>query len=139
MATVCDYIECPNCKNPDAYFEMNCRTQEEWMSCHNCGYHHSISFERDKEGKIILLNPELKSLRDNVIVKESLIANPFGAYQINSEKGGQWGTLPTRLERYELLAYVQSLPPDHNIQSVIISRFVNGTIEKEILLQKDAA
>ena len=41
MATVSDYIECPQCSYGGASYEFNCRDCSEITMCRRCGYHES--------------------------------------------------------------------------------------------------
>jgi hypothetical protein len=73
---------------------------------------------------------------DNVVTEETLMAEPFGAYLIRyDEGGGSGGTIPTEDDYNIFVSYIVSLTnqPDHKMELVTISRFVDGEIKKETI------
>jgi len=50
MSTMCYEIECPQCKYPSAYYELNCRSGEEYTLCSNCGFSYT-SADGEKKGR----------------------------------------------------------------------------------------
>ena len=72
MASVLDYIECPNCKH-EASDDFYYKTGEEYINCGNCGYHRSATIvNRDKK---------LSELTEEDWKVEEL-KNPYGAYRL---------------------------------------------------------
>ena len=64
------------------------------------------------------------------------MAEPFGAYLIRyDEGGGSGGTIPTEDDYNIFVSYIVSLTnqPDHKMELVTISRFVDGEIKKETI------
>ena len=71
MASVLDYIECPNCKQ-EATDDFYYKTGEEYVNCGSCGYHRSATIiNRDKK---------LSELTETDWKVEEL-TNPYGAYR----------------------------------------------------------
>jgi hypothetical protein len=46
MSSVCQTIDCPQCKNEDCHYEMNCHSGYETVICADCGFSYN-----SKEGK----------------------------------------------------------------------------------------
>ena len=123
MGSVIDYIECPNCKN-EAYDDFYYRTGEEYINCGNCGYHRSATIiNRDK--KLSELTEE-----DWKIVE---LKNPYGAYRIKSYSGvGHLvGSLKDKKQLIELKTDCEN---DVEVETLTVSRFVNGKIKFETLI-----
>ena len=123
MGSVIDYIECPNCKN-EAYDDFYYRTGEEYINCCNCGYHRSATIiNRDK--KLSELTEE-----DWKIVE---LKNPYGAYRIKSYSGvGHLvGSLKDKKQLIELKTDCEN---DVEVETLTVSRFVNGKIKFETLI-----
>ena len=72
MASVLDYIECPNCKS-EAMCDYYYKTGEEYTNCGNCGYHRSATI-KNREKRLDLL---AESDWDIVELKK-----PYGAYRL---------------------------------------------------------
>jgi Zn ribbon nucleic-acid-binding protein len=125
MGSVLDFIECPNCKH-EASDDFYYKTGEEYIFCQNCGYHRSATIiNRDKA-----LN-ELSDL--DWEIKEN--KHPFGAYRISTRGnvGYQCGSLSSEQEYNDLKTDVL-IDPDLDYAS--ISRFINGEIKEEILINQ---
>jgi hypothetical protein len=136
MGSVIDYIDCPNCKQ-EAFSDYYYKTGEEYVNCTNCGYHYSVSIKRDENGKMIKIDESKELAIDNVVREETLMAEPFGAYLIRYEEGmGSGGTIPTEDDYNMFVSDIVSLTnqPDHKMELVTISRLVDGSIVREVLV-----
>lgn len=125
MGSVIEAIECPRC-NQEAYMDFYYKTGEEYIFCDNCGYSRSVEIiNRDKN--LDELNESDYSVKEN---KE-----PYGAFraQINGIVTFQIGTLSTEEDYKE---FVKCIQDDSEIGYAHVSRFVDGTILKEILVDK---
>ena len=123
MGSVIDCIECPHC-GTEAYSDFYYKTGEEYINCGNCGYHHSVTIiNRDKR---------LDELTDDdwKIVK---LEKPYGAYRIKSYEGVGYecGSLKNKKQLTELK---QQLEGNNNIETFSISRFVDGEIKVEYII-----
>jgi hypothetical protein len=123
MGSVIDYIECPNCKH-EAYDDFYYKTGEEYVNCNNCGYHYS--------SEIINREKPLNELEDSDW-KITEIKNPFGAFKIYQyDKAGYiCGSLQNEKQLNELKADCEQ---DNTIEYLKISRFIDGEIKVEILI-----
>jgi hypothetical protein len=123
MGSVIDYIECPNCGH-EAYDDFYYKTGEEYINCNNCGYHYSSTIiNRDKN---------LNELTDaDWKIRE--LKNPYGSYRIQTYEGVGYtcGSLENKTQLNELKMDYEN---DPNIQYLIFSRFVNNTIETEVII-----
>ena len=123
MGSVIDYIECPNCKT-EAYSDFYYKTGEEYINCNNCGYHYSAT--------IINREKNLNELTDeDWEIKE--LKTPYGAYRIKyydspSYACGALGDIK------QLNAFKQIYEQDNNIETVQLSRFVDGEIKVETII-----
>ena len=123
MGSVIDNIECSNCKH-EAFSDFYYKTGEEYINCNNCGYHASATIiNRDKK---------LNELTDDdwKIVE---LKNPYGAYRISGydSKGFACGSLENEEQANELKAKCEQ---DDTIEYLQISRFVDGEIKVEIVI-----
>jgi len=136
MGGVIDIIDCPNCKNENCNYYSNYKLGEESLFCGDCGYKHSIIYERTEEGELKLIDPEKGIKIDNLIPIETLISNPYGVFSIeNKEEGAIKGTLETEEDYFKFLQQIENdSKKEHNIKRVIISRLIKGKIEKETIL-----
>ena len=123
MASVLDFIECPNC-GQEASDDFYYKTGEEYIFCQNCGYHRSAT--------IITRDKALNELSD-VDWKIEENKHPFGAYRISTRGnvGYQCGSLASEQEYNDLKTDVLL---DPEIDHASISRFVNGEIKEEIII-----
>jgi Zn ribbon nucleic-acid-binding protein len=123
MASVIDYIECPNCKQ-EAWMDFYYKTGEEYVSCNNCGYHKSITIiNRDKK---------LSELtQDDWKVDE--LKNPYGAYRLKvyHNSGFQCGSLENE-EQYNNFKTANEV--DVEIEFCSISRLIDGEIVTEVII-----
>jgi hypothetical protein len=126
MASVIDYIECPNCKS-EAYLDFNCRTGEQYTNCNNCGYVHSATIiNRDK--KLSELTEEDWKIEE--------LKNPYGAYRLKvyHSPAVQCGSF-TNKEEYDY--FVSEVTKDVELQFCSVSRLVDGKIITETLCDND--
>jgi Zn ribbon nucleic-acid-binding protein len=127
MGSVIDFTECPHCKQ-EAHIDYYYKTREEYLVCMHCGYYKSYTI-KNRDKKIEELTD------DDWDVKE--IANPFGSYQIKS-KGGigvQCGCLEDEESYKELQQAIEENRSE--IEYCSISRFVDGEIKVEHLIESD--
>ena len=123
MASVLDYIECPNCKQ-EASDDFYYKTGEEYVNCGNCGYHYSATIvNRDKK---------LSELTDDDW-KVVEFKNPYGAYRLKAYKSiaTQCGSLETESEHAELL---QHLLNNEDVELCSVSRLIDGEIVTEVII-----
>ena len=123
MGSVIDYIECPNCKQ-EAFSDFYYKTGEEYVNCNSCGYHRSVTIiNRDKK---------LSELTEQDW-KVTELKNPFGAYKLKvyHSPARQCGTLENEDQYNELK---QSIQEDVEIEFCSVSRFVDGEIKVEVLI-----
>ena len=123
MASVIDYIECPNCKQ-EAWMDFYYKTGEEYVNCNNCGYHKSMTIiNRDKK---------LSELtQDDWQIDE--LKNPYGAYRLKVYHSPvfQCGSLENDSDYGELR---QHLSNNESIEFASVSRLVDGQIVTEIFI-----
>jgi Zn ribbon nucleic-acid-binding protein len=136
MGSVMGHIECPRCKSEDCFEDYYYKTGEEYVNCPDCGYSRSFSIKRDENGEWVKKDEALGYDFDNVVTKEHLLEEPFGAYLIRYENGvGSGGAIPTEDDYNMFVSDIVSLTnqPDHKMSNVTISRFVDGEIKKETI------
>ena len=123
MGSVLDFIECPNCKH-EASDDFYYKTGEEYVNCGNCGYHRSATIvNRDKK---------LSELTEEDWKVEEL-KNPYGAYRLKvyHSVATQCGSLENE-EQYN--EFKLQLEGDVEIESCSVSRFVDGEIKVEMII-----
>jgi Zn ribbon nucleic-acid-binding protein len=123
MGSVLDFIECPNCKH-EASDDFYYKTGEEYVNCGNCGYHFSATIvNRDK--KLSELTEEDWKIEE--------LKNPYGAYRLKvyHSVATQCGSLENE-EQYN--EFKLQLEGDVEIESCSVSRFVDGEIKVEMLI-----
>ena len=124
MASVLDYIECPNCKS-EAMCDYYYKTGEEYVNCGNCGYHRSATIvNRDKK---------LSELTEEDWKVEEL-KNPYGAYRLKTHQcvATQCGSFTNK---YEYDYFISEISKDVEIEFCSVSRFVDGKIVEEMLIE----
>lgn len=134
MGSVTDYnVECPNCKIEEAIEDFYYKTGEVYVMCPNCGYTHINRFKRNEDGEVDKIDPNGGYEYDNLVKEEILIDKPYGAYYITSKDGmGNGGSLETETQYQEFVSEIVSLTNQPNdIESVKVSRLINGKIEVE--------
>ena len=134
MGSVIDYIECPRCEQ-EAYSDYYYKTGEEYINCNSCGYHYSFVIKRDEEGNMIKIDESKDLAIDNVVREEKEIKEPYCAYSIEVDNGVRsCGTLETKKDYDEFVSDIVSLyNQEHNMQEVIVSRFADGKINREVI------
>ena len=123
MGSVLDYIECPNCKH-EASDDFYYKTGEEYVNCHNCGYHRSATIvNRDKK---------LSELTEEDWKVEEL-KNPYGAYRLKvyHSIATQCGSLENE-EQYDELK--KTIEDDMEVEFCSVSKFINGEIVTEMIV-----
>ena len=127
MASVIDYIECPNCKT-EAYSDFYYKTGEEYINCNNCGYHYSATIKnRNKK-----LSELTESDWDIVELK-----NPYGSfrYKMAGDIGTCCGALSTSEDADQFRAEMK-LEYQNHVEFAQISRLVDGEILVEDVVIK---
>ena len=123
MGSVLEFIECPYC-GQEASLDFYYKTGEEYIFCQNCGYHRSATIiNREKP-----LN-ELTAF--DWKIKEN--KNPFGAYMVSAHGnvGYHCGSLASEQEYNDLKV---DMLKDPDIDYLSISRFIDGEIKEEVLI-----
>ena len=123
MASVLDYIECPNCKH-EAMDDFYYKTGEEYINCGNCGYHRSATIINREKRLDLLIDKDWKIYE---------LKKPYGAYRIKHHDcvGTQCGSLANKKQFNELKASCEN---DMQIEFFSISRFLNGKIKFETII-----
>ena len=123
MASVIDYIECPNCKQ-EAYSDFYYKTGEEYVNCNSCGYHYSATIvNRDKKlSELTQQDWEISELK-----------NPYGAYKIKpyGSIARQCGSFANQTE-YDY--FISEISKDSEIEFCSVSRLVDGKIVTEVII-----
>jgi len=135
MGSVQTTIECPNCKK-DAIEDYYYRSGEVYIFCCNCGYLYSLWWKRDKNGNLILQDPEKGLKADNFIKEETIIKNPYCAYAISFPKSSTMGSFATEKEYREFDDQIDQIVEENNeldIQSITTSRLKDGKIVRHTL------
>ncbi len=132
MGSVIDYIECPNCKQ-EAFSDFYYKTGEEYINCNSCGYHYSQTFKRDENGKFITEDGTDNYNFDNLKYEVSELKNPFGSYRLKvyQSPATQCGAFE-KVDQYE--EFKKNIENDVEIEFCSVSRFVDGEIKVEILI-----
>jgi Zn ribbon nucleic-acid-binding protein len=132
MGSVIDYIECPNCKQ-EAFSDFYYKTGEEYVICNNCGFHHSQVWKRDSDGKFLTKDGSENYDFENLICETNTLENPYGSYRIKvyQSPATQCGSLENEDQYNELK---QSIQEDVEIEFCSVSRFIDGEIKVEVLI-----
>ena len=127
MGSVIDFTECPHCKQ-EAHIDYYYKTGEEYLVCMHCGYYKSYTI-KNRDKKLDELTEE------DWDVKE--IANPFGSYRIKPKDGiaVQCGCLEDEESYKELQQAIEENRSE--IEYCSISRFIDGEIKVEHLIESD--
>lgn len=123
MASVIEYIECPNCKQ-EAYLDFYYKTGEEYTTCNNCGYFKEITLKD-------LFKPLNEVTADDWAVEE--LTNPYGAYKIRF-KGGPGVQCGSLVSEEDFNDFKESVTDHLDIEQVSVSRLVDGKIVTEIII-----
>ena len=132
MGSVIDYIECTNCKH-EAFSDFYYKTGEQYVSCNNCGYHYSQTFQRDGTGRFITKDGSDDYHFENLIMNVSELKNPYGAYRIKTyhSPATQCGSFENE-EQYN--EFKKSITDDVKIEYATVSRFINEEIVVETVI-----
>jgi hypothetical protein len=138
MGSVIDYIECPRCEQ-EAFSDYYYKTGEEYINCNSCGYHYSFIIKRDEEGNMIKIDESKDFAIDNVVREEKILKEPYCAYSIEFDNGvRRCGTLESEKDYDEFVSDIVSLfNQEHNMQEVIVSRFADGKINREVIYKNN--
>lgn len=128
MASVIDFIECPNCKQ-EAYNEFYYKSGQEDTFCSSCGYTYSVSI-KNQDKKISELT------KDDYIVKE--VKKPYGAYTIKLYSGSVFkGSIKNKKEfNYFINAKAVN---GEEIEYCSISRLIRGKIVTKTIIDNGPA
>ena len=127
MGSVISNIECPRCKSEECFEDYYYKSGEFYISCPDCGYHHSVTIKRDENGNCVFKTPANGLVEGNYEIIEVKIENPFGAYRLMSDSGGGIvGTLETESDYISLKENLNKSIDDKSVQSgkLVISRFI---------------
>ncbi len=128
MASIIDFIECPNCKQ-EAYNEFYYKSGQEDTFCSSCGYTYSVSI-KNQDKKISELT------KDDYIVEE--VKHPYGAYTIKLYSGSVFkGSLKNKKE-YSDFANAKAVNGEE-IEYCSISRLVKGKIVTKTIIDNGPA
>ena len=139
MGSVVGNIECPRCKSEECFEDYYYKSGEIYVSCPDCGYHMSNFIKRDDEGNMFKIDETKDLAIDNVVREETLLEEPYCAFMIRHEDGvGSGGAIQTEEEYDIFVSDIVSMTnqPDHKIESVVVSRFVDGEIKKETIWEQ---
>ena len=134
MGSIIDYIECPVCIGNDCMEEYNYKTGEFYIFCAECGYIKEFFIERDSNGKMIKKDNDKELTLDNVTYKKIEVADPYGAFRTEFKTNHIClGTLKNELEYEKYVSEIISV--QNEISLSVVSRYVDGKINKEIIYQ----
>ena len=138
MGSVINYIECPRCEQ-EAFSDYYYKTGEEYINCNSCGYHYSFVIKRDEEGNMIKIDESKDFAIDNVVREEKIFKEPYCAYSIEVDNGVRsCGRLESEKDYNEFVSDIVSLfNQEHNMQEVIVSKFADGKINREVIYKKN--
>jgi len=124
MASVLDYIECPNCKS-EAMCDYYYKTGEEYTNCGNCGYHRSATIKTREKRLDQLIESDWKIVE---------LKKPYGAYRLKTHQcvATQCGSLKNK-KQYDHLK--STIKDDVEIEFCTVSRFIRGKIVEEMLIE----
>lgn len=126
MGSVIDYIECPNCGQPNCTSDFYYKSGEEYVQCTDCGYYKSIE---------IKIGSRKKNFSD--LTEEDWeideISNPYGAFRAKLKKSIVYtcGSISSK-EHFDHI--ISNL--NEEIDEFTLSRFINGKIVTMDILRK---
>lgn len=125
MSSVVSFEDCPICGSVEALYEdYNIRTQEIFRTCNCCGYHLTVTLQRDENGKA--LQPLQYDEEER-----------FGAGVINIEYKGQAAIecvgVPTGTSKDEVLSKITEIEKDDRVKQVTATWFDEENKKIEIL------
>lgn len=128
-------ITCPHCSTNDRILHnVIDETREEFINCNNCGYNKSTIWKRDDNGMLVTKDGTEEYTWENLISEVIELKNPYGAFRIKftDNDGTQCGSIADENELNEIINNVRQEPND--VETFIVSRFVDGQIELEIIM-----
>lgn len=127
MASVLDFIECPNCKS-EAVCDYYYKTGEEYTSCNNCGYHRSATIKNREKRLDQLIESDWKITE---------LKTPYGAYRLKTHNdiGVQCGSLKNKKQYDQLKSTIIN---DVEIEFCSVSRFINNKIVEEMIINNSS-
>jgi DNA-directed RNA polymerase subunit RPC12/RpoP len=137
MGSVQSYIECPNCKSENCWTDYDYKRDEEVAICPDCGFLHELLWKRNEDGGFAKKDPSKDTEFTNLIRHERTVSNPFGAFRVETiAGGGTGGCLETEESYNEFISHIVSVKKqENNIKSATVSRFIDGKIIKENILE----
>lgn len=126
MGSVIDYIECPNCGEPNCTSDFYYKSGEEYIQCPDCGYYKSVEIKEDSRKK----NFSDLTEEDWEI---SELNNPYGAFRAKTKESMAWigGSISTKQHFKEI---IKNIPPD--IDEFTVSRVIDGEVIVVDMLRK---
>ena len=134
MGSVISYVECPRCKQENCISDYYYNTGEESNFCPDCGYHESCFFARDEQGQLIRKDESGGYDFDNLVMKVTHSKNPYAAYRVEWSSGAaEIGNIKTKRFYNGFIKNVNNLIEHDPDVEIVVSRLVDGKIEKEII------
>jgi len=134
MGSVTEIIKCPRCKIKNCLHDLYYKTGESIVQCLECGYHYEFLYKRDDEGNYIMKDETKGYKPSNFIPVIYELEKPFGTYSVKLKRGGSSGSLKTEDDYQNFVSEIVSLSKqEHNMEKVIVSRFLDGEIKKEVI------
>lgn len=126
MASVLDYIECPNCKE-EAHIDFYYKTGEEYTFCPNCGYTKEVIIKDKSKSLNELTNDDWEVIENK---------NPVGVYYAKQTGmvGATLGSFSTVLDMERMKNDVLENP--EGIDTFIITRYIDGQLVKDFVINK---
>jgi hypothetical protein len=131
-----DYINCPRCNSNECIDEYNYKTDESDIFCSECGYTESTCYRRNDDGSLAKIDESGGTEWHNLIMDNEKI-EAYAAYSLKRFEGyGEIGSLNTEDDYHTFVSEIVFLINQPNdFQSVIVSRFVDNQIQKEIIYE----
>lgn len=141
MSSVQDHVECPQCGNKNAFYELNCNSLAESLHCFRCGYYcqgqplidrkkqkkdpkHEEWYKLDRKGKRIFRTYERKG---------------YGAYYLAGTKGGTAGGLHRPITEKEIEKFIATLSRSNiDPQRCYLTRWNPDTKEIEYIVGRES-
>ena len=137
MGSVINNELCPHCMNEFMYDEFNYKTGEFNQFCQDCGYVNELYMKRDKEGKIVKINPDEPLTLDNIEFDNYKVENPYAAFHTEMVNGATAiGTLKDEEEYNKYVSEILSM--NDQINKAIVSRYSeeDEKVHVELIFQK---
>lgn len=126
MGSVIDYIECPNCGQPNCSSEFYYKTGEEYIHCQDCGYYKSVEIKEDSRKK------NYNDLTEADWEMHEL-DKPYGAYRAKSKNSNVHvgGSISTKKHFDSMINNLND-----EIDEFILSRVINGKVVTTNVLRR---